>query len=1168
MSQEHRIQPSLEAAQAQIAQLSRQLAAEQNAARQSQSRLQAQLERQQRYIAELEGQTEQLRRMISTGPIMPSREQADEGNDNPPVGRNLQRIAAENRQYRQALKVQEATYRQLFDCNPQPMWVYDLETLRFLAVNDAAVARYGYSRTEFLAMTIADIRPSEDVPRLLDNVAQVDTGLDFAGIWQHQLRDGQIIQVEVVSYALAFEGRQAELVMAQDVTQRVAAEQALYTLNLTLEQTVADRTAELRKSQAELQTILNSSPAKIYVEDLEGRYTFANQTFLNIFHSELDDILGKTPHALFPAEVADAFRANERLLLKQGGVQQFEETTPINGEERVYWSSKFLLRDEQGEVYALCGMSTDITDRKAAEQALHSSQSFLQTVLETAPVAIFWKDRQGVYQGANTKTAEIFGLTSTADIIHHTDDQLAWPADLVDIVRAEDQHIVTTGQAYLNIVQNTVLPTNREVWLEVKKVPLRDAEGRIVGILGTAHDITTRKRAELELQDLTSRLTLALQAGAYGIWDWDMVHEATWDERMYEIYGLQDLGRIATYQDWRDCVHADDIRSVEDQLQAAVQGETPFNVEFRIYRPDGKMRWIQAIAQAQRDDQGPPVRMVGINLDITDRKLAEKSLEASENRFRRVFASNIVGMMFTDFSGQVFDANDRFLHLLGYSRADLNEQAINWSKLTPPEYQEKDRQVMEILRRCGTADPWEKEYLRKDGRRVPVLVGVAMLNEYDTQCVGVVIDISDLKQAEQALQRTNQELARATRLKDEFLANMSHELRTPLNTILGMAEGLQEEVFGPITDGQRRSLTSIDRSGNHLLSLINDILDVAKIEADQFDLDFAPVSVNLLCESSLIFVKQQAQKKRLQIETRVPPRLPDLWGDERRLRQVLINLLTNAVKFTPAGGRITITAAYEGADLSPQTVTPSHDSRHPQADSFPKVGTLSLAVTDTGIGIRPEEVKKLFQPFIQIDSALNRQYTGTGLGLALVKRLTEMHGGQVELTSQVGAGSCFTLQLPVLAVACPNSPAADLGEPVEPVDSLEPATAPTILLAEDNEASINTTTAYLTAKGYSLILAKNGVEAVDLARTCPPDLILMDIQMPQLDGLGAIHQIRHIPELVHVPIVALTALAMPEDRDRCLAAGADEYVSKPIRLKQLSQLIQQLLAQTRGRATP
>jgi signal transduction histidine kinase len=250
--------------------------------------------------------------------------------------------------------------------------------------------------------------------------------------------------------------------------------------------------------------------------------------------------------------------------------------------------------------------------------------------------------------------------------------------------------------------------------------------------------------------------------------------------------------------------------------------------------------------------------------------------------------------------------------------------------------------------------------------------------------------VKQQKQLVEQLQITNAELIQSQQLKDNFLATMSHELRTPLNAVLGMTEILQEEIFGPVNQRQLESLSTIERSGSHLLELINDILDIAKIESGQVELDFILTDITSICQSSLSFINQQAHCKRITLETNLPPDLPGLMADERRIRQIIINLLNNAVKFTPEGGKITL----DVKNLQP--------------------GFLQVSITDTGIGISPTDIKKLFQPFSQIDSDLNRQHDGAGLGLSLVKQLVECHGGSVELASKVGVGSCFSIHLPCI----------------------------------------------------------------------------------------------------------------------------------------------------------
>jgi GAF domain-containing protein/CheY-like chemotaxis protein len=415
----------------------------------------------------------------------------------------------------------------------------------------------------------------------------------------------------------------------------------------------------------------------------------------------------------------------------------------------------------------------------------------------------------------------------------------------------------------------------------------------------------------------------------------------------------------------------------------------------------------------------------------------------------------------------------------------------------------------------------------------------------------------------------------ANQAKSEFLAVMSHELRTPLNAILGLSEGLQENIYGELNTLQQNSIATIEKSGYHLLDLITEILDLAKIESGHLKLNLFPTSINNICEASLTFVRQLAGEKNIDIEIHIPPFSELILLDELRVRQMLINLLNNAVKFTPDGGKVILVVDWDRDRAIVQ-----------------------FKVIDTGIGIAEENMPKLFQSFVQIDSSLSRQYNGTGLGLALVKRLVEAQKGDIQVISTPGRGSCFTITLPYIAVDALPPTLSISDPPHSPIDSgceflgeiwqPEPESAvpeavtaqlsftlpapivepelvvdpqqPLILLAEDNEANIETFQLYLTHSGYKLIIAKNGLEVIQLAQSHHPDLILMDIQMPGIDGLEAIAQIRQNPAISQIPIVALTALALPGDREKCLAIGANEYLAKPAKLKQVRQVIQQLLA--------
>lgn len=389
------------------------------------------------------------------------------------------------------------------------------------------------------------------------------------------------------------------------------------------------------------------------------------------------------------------------------------------------------------------------------------------------------------------------------------------------------------------------------------------------------------------------------------------------------------------------------------------------------------------------------------------------------------------------------------------------------------------------------------------------------------------------------LNQMNVELTHANRTKDEFLANMSHELRTPLNSILGFSETLLEQRRGQLNDKQEQYVELIHSSGQHLLSLINDILEVSKIEAGKLELRPDIISVKEVCESSLNFIKEMAVKKSISIEYNNESSVTSLRADPQRLKQILVNLLSNAVKFTPEKGKVSLDVR----------INDEKDQ-------------IRFSVTDNGIGMARENLPKLFIPFSQIDSSLSRQYEGTGLGLALVLKLTELHGGSVMVESEPGIGSRFTITIPWgEGQPIKTGKDAETSIPVQVLD--EPVTIDgqpvKILLAEDNMSNVLTIQEYLSDRGFEVAVAHNGLEAIDQAEGSPPNIILMDIQMPKMDGLKAITRLRTMPKFASVPIIALTALAMPGDRERCLEAGANEYLSKPVSLRELVRMIEKLL---------
>lgn len=850
----------------------------------------------------------------------------------------------------------------------------------------------------------------------------------------------------------------------------------------------------------------------------------------------------------------------------------------------------------------LVGFFTDISSHKRTEEALRKSELRYRTVISNASVVLFTTDPDGVVTLSEGKGLEALGLR---------------PGQLVGVsifaaYQAMPGLLDALRQTLAGDITTVVIPFAERI-LEVQMSPMYAADGTLIGVLGLSIDITERQQAEIRQ---STQLTVTRI----------LMDSATIDEALSGV-----LQTMCQELNWH-------IGAVW-QMDADNQALHCTHLRHRTELADSSL--VQSIAtRSYASGSGLVGRVWEQTVPIW---LADPARDAefgpqegvAETRIKSVFAfpvgvgAECRGVMC--FYSQVAYAQDPNLSEM---MADIGHQ-VNQFLLR------KHAESALVAERASLA--------RRIGERT----------------------------AELSL--ANAELERAVQSRDEFLANMSHELRTPLNAVMALSEALQEEVYGPLTEKQRQSLQTIEESGHHLLSLINDILDLAKIGAGTIELDMQCVSTVELCAACLRLIQPAAYQKHLKVFEHVDTRIPTLRADQRRLKQILVNLLSNAVKFTLPGGQV-------GLEVTADT---EQESVH-------------FTVWDTGIGIAPENMQQLFQPFVQVDSSLSRQHEGTGLGLVLVSRLTEMHGGSVSVESELGKGSRFTVSLPrgagaealqptehpaALLFASPRNPSSALivedstvaasqitrylqeldiqsvvtthgmdaveqaaiqrpdiiildillpdasgwevlqalktdprtlyipvvvvsivddqakarrlgavGQLVKPVSRSQvhaalqsifakeqspnelrfpvveqlatPAERHLVVLADDNEMTIAFLSDYLEQKGYGVSVARNGLEAIARASEEHPDIILMDIQMPKMDGLEAIRRVRANPELAHIPIIALTALVMPGDRERCLDAGATDYISKPVRLQGLMQVMQAHLEHARPGSIP
>jgi PAS domain S-box-containing protein len=506
----------------------------------------------------------------------------------------------------------------------------------------------------------------------------------------------------------------------------------------------------------------------------------------------------------------------------------------------------------------------------------------------------------------------------------------------------------------------------------------------------------------------------------------------------------------------------------------------------------------------------------------------ERGLLQAEARWRSFVESNIVGVVILE-NERLIEANDAFVRLLGYDQEDLRTASVTWRDITPPESLALSERAFHELKTTGTVAPFEKEYIRKDGSRVWVTLGAAMLGDSDNRWMCFALDISERKRAavdreaafdRERAARTHAE--EATRLKDEFLANLSHELRTPMNAIIGWTHLLRS---GRLEEAQRtRALESIDRAARSQAQLIEDLLDVSRIVSGKLHMSMQPVDLRSIAESAMESQRLAAQTKSVKLELQPAAAAVTVVGDAGRLQQVVLNLVSNAVKFTPAGGQVDIWVEQEG-------------------------GEAQVRVRDTGEGIAPEFLPYVFDRFRQADGTSTRKHSGLGLGLAIVRHVVELHGGSAFASSEgKGQGATFTVRLPL---ATSNADARKA-----PIADVMPGAAPDrmagagvrVLVVEDDVETCEILAAILDRGGFSHRMTHGAREALELLEDWLPDVILSDIGMPDVDGYEFVRALRARPPERggRIPALALSAFARGEDRKLAIASGYQAHVAKPV----------------------
>ena len=1025
-----------------------------------------------------------------------------------------------------------------------------------------------------------------------------------------------------------------------------------------------------------LALLVEASPHAIVVMDQQGKIALLNASTEKLFGYARVELIGQAVEILVPLHLRTHHVALRDQFLKEPHSRLLGGGRELLGMRKD--GTEFPIEIGLNPIRAASGVFVfaaivDLTERRRTELALRNTQALYSSLVESLPLNAFRKDLDGKFQFANQRFCQTV-QKFLWELIDKTDFDF-FPRHLAEKYRRDDLSVIRTGEVF-EAIEEHLQADGQKIYVQVLKAPVRDANDKIIGIQGMFWDVTAREQAEASLHESEARKRAIFEAALDcmimidhdgRVIEFNPAAEKTFGYTRKEVMG-KEMSELLAHPDARTRHHDNIQRYEQSHEQGSLMGK---RMESPLLRKNGEV-FLAEISMQPIPLQSSSAFAIMLR-DITERKRAEEALRQSNMRFRRLVDSDIVGIIIINTEGVVTEANAAFLEMVGYSARRLSRGEISLSGITPPEFHSLDERAFIQLNSKGKCTPWEKEFIRRDGTRVPVLIGLTQLDERTLTILGFVLDISVQKATEAQLQLAKEAADAANTAKSAFLANMSHEIRTPMNAVIGMTELVLDT---PLTAGQRDYLEIVQQSAESLLSILNDILDFSKIEAGKLELSATEFRVRDCIGGALKTLAVQSAKKGLELICDIRSDVPDrLIGDPARLRQIVVNLVGNALKFTERGEVI---------------VRLSVDQRDDEDEV-----TVHFQVKDTGIGIPAAKCDSLFRAFEQVHSSMTRKYGGTGLGLAICAKLVELLEGRIWFESEIGQGSTFhfTITMPIaletiapvvnlrdgtvlvvddhpvsrqslgdllsswglmpilvedaeqalallrdgplptegfalclidavmprvdgfelvqriqhrfanrtgpiimllssdnrsldqqrceeLAVASHVHKPVNHSELFDTISavldgqlpgessaaststSVVPLCCHDILLVEDSLFNQKLAVGLLEKRGHKVTVANNGVEGVAALSSHRFDLVLMDIQMPEMDGLEATRRIRESERQTgkHVPIVAMTAQAMIGDRERCLESGMDAYLVKPIHAKQLYETIDAILA--------
>lgn len=892
-------------------------------------------------------------------------------------------------------------------------------------------------------------------------------------------------------------------------------------------QKLAARTEEIDLRERRFRTIAELSPIGLFLTDADGNCQFVNQRYSDIVGLSFKESLGDGwKNAIYEEDRNKIFDTwfdsvknneenyiNEYRVIKDGIFKYIAvKAKPI--------------KNDNNEISSFVGMIEDITTARESRDNLVSAAIKFESIIDDLPYGAVIVNEDGFY--FNKVVEELTGYTNeeidTLDkwfVILHNDDS--------GEIREEYEESKKEG-FQKKIILNLVTKSGVD-----KKV---EFQGKIsdIGVVWGLVDRTKLIEATTENKLINEEYKFILDSIKIGVWDWDLVtNDLSWNEIMYSIIGVESGTLITKYDDYKQMIHPEDASRVEQEINhVLITPDEEFKTVFRIILKNEEIRYIKAASKTHRDENGRAIRMAGLNWDVTSEIKSESDRKELAEKYDFILNSTNIGVWDWDFRVNKLSWNETMYKLFEVDEDSETIYEDYQTKLHPKDSSKMGENLEKIL--SGEWEEYESEFrIILSDYSIKYIKAITKIEKDKEGKVfriyGINIDITELKENALNLTEAKEKADTANRAKSTFLANMSHEIRTPMNAILGFGEILSTNN----TDAKNQNyISGIIKSGNSLLALINDVLDFSKIEANKMHLNLNSVDIKRSINDIDRIFELTISKKGLQYYSNINDKIPSyLILDEGKLKQILINLLGNAVKFTHEG-EVKLDVNFKLHELDTSKIT------------------LVITVEDSGIGINPNKIDRIFEAFEQEDNNDSRKYEGTGLGLSIVKSIVELQNGTISVDSELGKGSKFTVEIPEVSISLMRS---------EEINNLAKEgfikanlTGKTLLFAEDIESNRNVVKGFLEDSNLRLLFANNGEEAIEVARNNKVDLAFIDLHMPIMDGMTMAKIWSNDEKLKSIPLVALTAEIYNQEKQQNNNFFR-EYLTKPVRAEEIYKTI-------------